>query len=583
MKEFTFYLIQNIVLMAIFFTSYRLLYKRYSSHSFKRYFLITAIFLSTIIPLIHIDITLPQEVSIFSTPPKSIKQYIDDSIKPKKPYDEVLARKSEPLTLTESKTILPDENLVITNSKDFATWTYFGLAFIFFWRLLSQLFSFYRVLKRSSKILYNGDTIYLDRSNKITGASFFNFIVIAEKYRDKDEFAVIYAHERAHVQRLHSFDVLLSELCCTLLWVNPFYWLFRKEIELNHELEADVLASQKNDVKEYSFTLLSLANSNFRMLNANHFASSNIKYRITQLLDQPYKKISKVRISMIFLILSLVVWQFSCELHEDVIDPITSFNGNRETIKNIKSISTRFLGHYDDLEHKNTRLISKAFFLPDGSLEKVEKYLNYPYNFEEPVVMDFYVEPDLKNLLQVMDGLPFEIAENSILYGNDWPKYIAAIPEKRKLYDFQNKSTFDCNTETNESGFPTEIFFTEKNDDFPLKDWGYSFKETFDYQGKLVSKYSHIANNRHIVIDDYFSYQGDKIVGVSGKSAQFKFEYNEGKLSKTEKYVNTELVNTRKYYYNDSGVKIRTEVFNRYGKPEYTVQFEFEYYENAEE
>ena len=60
---------------------------------------------------------------------------------------------------------------------------------------------------------------------------------------------------------------------------------------------------------------------------------------------------------------------------------------------------------------------------------------------------------------------------------------------------------------------------------------------------------------------------------------EFKFIYEEGELIGSEFYVNDKLYNTRKYIYR-KGLKHKTEVRNVNGDPEFTIYYDYEFYES---
>lgn len=67
----------------------------------------------------------------------------------------------------------------------------------------------------------------------------FSKIFIPRKLQDTQDLDNILLHERAHVQQLHFFDLILMELTLLLTWFNPFSWLISRMIKENHEHLAD--------------------------------------------------------------------------------------------------------------------------------------------------------------------------------------------------------------------------------------------------------------------------------------------------------------------------------------------------------
>ncbi|MDO5510480.1 MAG: M56 family metallopeptidase [Weeksellaceae bacterium] len=90
----------------------------------------------------------------------------------------------------------------------------------------------------------------------------------------------ILRHELAHIQKKHSIDRIISQIICAVYWFNPVLLLFKKELNLIHEFQADAASLEKSDAKSLSEMLLyaHFGSQNFQA--ASPFLSSNIKKRI---------------------------------------------------------------------------------------------------------------------------------------------------------------------------------------------------------------------------------------------------------------------------------------------------------------
>lgn len=90
--------------------------------------------------------------------------------------------------------------------------------------------------------------------------SFLRTIYISKQdYEHPQLSPVILGHELAHLRQGHSFDLLLIELFRVFFWFNPFLFLYKRAIQLNHEFLADeaVLQEQKLETSTYQLLLLS--------------------------------------------------------------------------------------------------------------------------------------------------------------------------------------------------------------------------------------------------------------------------------------------------------------------------------------
>ncbi|GAA4439923.1 hypothetical protein GCM10023188_36570 [Pontibacter saemangeumensis] len=61
----------------------------------------------------------------------------------------------------------------------------------------------------------------------------------------------VLAHELAHVQLGHTYDVLYYELLSAVLWFNPLIWLLKQELRNVHEFQADARVLEQHQPQEY--------------------------------------------------------------------------------------------------------------------------------------------------------------------------------------------------------------------------------------------------------------------------------------------------------------------------------------------
>ena len=111
-----------------------------------------------------------------------------------------------------------------------------GIVVLFFWEIISFL-RLFRMIAVSEKKRIDGVTVCRISDNDIAPLSWGNYIFL--HYTEFDNSSCIYIHEKAHTDRLHWIDVLFADLFCIILWYNPFAWMTRQLMKLNHEFEAD--------------------------------------------------------------------------------------------------------------------------------------------------------------------------------------------------------------------------------------------------------------------------------------------------------------------------------------------------------
>jgi beta-lactamase regulating signal transducer with metallopeptidase domain len=105
--------------------------------------------------------------------------------------------------------------------------------------------------------LYQGKKITL-LNKKVSPFSFFRTIYINEgAYISGEIDNDLILHETAHASQLHSLDILFMELIQIFYWFNPFVYLFKRLIKVNHEFLADEFVIKSGSDKiEYSNKLI---------------------------------------------------------------------------------------------------------------------------------------------------------------------------------------------------------------------------------------------------------------------------------------------------------------------------------------
>lgn len=110
--------------------------------------------------------------------------------------------------------------------------------------------------------------------------SFFGWLFIPEGLENDPAFRHILIHEKAHARRLHSADILLTEILRLLFWMNPVFYYMRRELKAMHEYEADAYALSHCERFSYQKALVEM---NFRGLTVpltNPYNVSLIKKRM---------------------------------------------------------------------------------------------------------------------------------------------------------------------------------------------------------------------------------------------------------------------------------------------------------------
>lgn len=101
----------------------------------------------------------------------------------------------------------------------------------------------------------------------------------------------IIKHELSHIRLGHSWDILLCEFTCRMLWFVPFVWMLRQDLRDVHEYQADrrVLQGGIKD-EEYQLLLIKKATSTGLQPVVNALNQSPIKRRFKMMYRKPSRR-----------------------------------------------------------------------------------------------------------------------------------------------------------------------------------------------------------------------------------------------------------------------------------------------------
>ncbi len=205
-----------------------------------------------------------------------------------------------------SQSIIADQGQIKENSKDLSEHIQTNeppaesnSKGILFWLLCLYLFGVIvliinllgQVVNVTLKVMRNPDQIedegivIVNMQGDVEPCSFFKYIFINPSSYDFDTYEQIIAHEKVHVSKRHTIDLLLSEIAIIILWFNPFIWLLRKEVEKNIEYQTDhALINQEQDQKEaYQLNLVKIACNTSPLAITTNYNQSLIKQRILRM------------------------------------------------------------------------------------------------------------------------------------------------------------------------------------------------------------------------------------------------------------------------------------------------------------
>lgn len=174
-------------------------------------------------------------------------------------------------------------------------------------QLMANIIRLKKQTKTNQVSHYNGFRIYAVAPD-VSPFSFFKRIWISDAITGSDREMII-RHECNHAIQKHSLDIVYYKLVEILAWFNPAVYLFRKELQLVHEVQADAFAKNEN-LGAYAELLVNTTFNVNRISGLEHtfFQSSFTKYRLMQLTQtKPLHTWRKVLLVLPFIVLLGVI------------------------------------------------------------------------------------------------------------------------------------------------------------------------------------------------------------------------------------------------------------------------------------
>jgi beta-lactamase regulating signal transducer with metallopeptidase domain len=252
----------------MFYFAYMMLLRKETFFTTNRWFLLSGLFTSVLLPLFFI-----KKVILVDAP---------------KPSLEELA------TYTATNTTALKEIPAAVETFDWIQllWiSYFTIALLLVLKIVFSFFSLYKLLYKEQVVKQENFKL-INLNKNIAPFSFFNYVVLNPSLYTEAELQSILLHEKIHSQQKHSIDVLVTKLFCIVFWFNPIVWLYKKAVLQNLEYIADQKATaQLEDKKSYQIALLKAVTNQSCLSITNNFYQSLIKKRIVMLnTNQSHKR-----------------------------------------------------------------------------------------------------------------------------------------------------------------------------------------------------------------------------------------------------------------------------------------------------
>lgn len=347
MQELIIYLLKSAGLFSLFYCGYHFLLKHDTSFRTNRFFLLSGVLTSLLLPLLEITRTV--EVVSAATP-----LFLEN--------------------FSAEAGSLPAEQDMNINVWQIAGGIYLlGLSF-FLLKFLFQLFSLLKLIY-SSKTKKEGNYHIIEKAGNTQPFSFFNFIIYDPLQHSSAEQELILTHEKSHAKQWHSVDQLITSLSVYLLWFNPLAWLYRKSVIQNLEYLADKeVVAAKVSKTEYQKTLLKICTGSTAPVLTNQFYQSLIKNRIIMLNKNTSQKSHfwKVFTVLPFLLLFIFTFSVKTEARAVAVQQDPQITGLKISAVITKETEEKALRSYEELfRNQGAELVFKDLQYSNGILTGV--------------------------------------------------------------------------------------------------------------------------------------------------------------------------------------------------------------------
>ena len=284
------YLLELNISLIILFLAYRLFFEKDKNFNLRRIYLLVAMLLPLLLPLI------PDSISLPGRPLSTVSINLEEVT--------VFGTRQDTAALGS----LSLAGLLLA--------LYIAVFSLGILKVLLQLGYILAAILRSDRFTAQGITLLASKS--LHASSFFRYIFIDPETEGSDSFKHILEHENTHKREWHSVDRILVELFVIVNWFNPVAWMFRRSVIENLEYLADsAVLKTGTDPANYQ---LSILNQYIGSASISNQFSSQIKNRIN-MLNKNYKFGSRWKLALL-LPLSVIAFLIGSCTDKDV--PIDS-------------------------------------------------------------------------------------------------------------------------------------------------------------------------------------------------------------------------------------------------------------------
>jgi len=413
------YIFKSAACLAILFSFYTLFLEKENMHTFKRFYLLGSLFVSFGIPLI----------------PFTIYTEISEAI--------------NPIVIMDASEEIVPENIFIVDYLPVILWSIYGFGVLFFsLKFFRNLSNMLLKIKRNPKVI-TSNIINVLLKNPVIPHTFFSYVFLNKQKFEANEIpSEILMHEQTHAIQKHSIDIIFIELLHIVFWFNPFIYLLKHSIKLNHEFLADQAVLNKGVAPaNYQNLLLAFSSSVNSPQLANAINYSSIKKRFTVMKKHTSKRALVLRSILVLPLLAMLLYGFSekeivpiLPVSEEIPSELSltiQDNATREEMTEYNTLAKK----YNAMSQGNMRILSKEVVrltyiynkMSDKQRKDAEPFPNFPPQPEAPKDPKTLKAPKvIKGINDMDDNIPPPPPAPKVIKGiNDMDDNIPPPPPAR--------------------------------------------------------------------------------------------------------------------------------------------------------
>lgn len=278
------FLLKVSIVLFIFLAFYKLILERESFFTVNRYYLMCCLLLAFLLPFI----TLPKLVNNQGV----VTDFLEETSFRDREHPIYETKEAETEILPPIKGDAAAQSSIVTDTASETTglvfWVFLLYSFgiiILSARFLFQVAGIVRTVRWAEDLVKDTNCTIVNVKDDYGPRSFFNYIFLNPEKYNPETYEQILEHEKIHVKKWHSLDLLISEIAIIILWFNPFIWMFRKVVEKNIEYQTDALMldSRVVEPKKYQMNLLKIGVARKPLTIVSNYNQSLIKKRIIKM------------------------------------------------------------------------------------------------------------------------------------------------------------------------------------------------------------------------------------------------------------------------------------------------------------